>query len=393
MPRRQLPVYSPLTLTALAAGGRALFGGDAIPALAERIRHAYGALDVLLTDSGTTALSLALAAASPARSGGAGPHVALPGYGCFDLATAAVGAGARLSFYDVSFPTLGPAAGSLEPLAGAKVDAVVIAHLYGLPVAGDPVRDALPDALLVDDAAQGIGGWLRGRPLGALGDVGVLSFGRGKGRTGGSGGALVATTDRGVSALETVRSRCQAGRTRPGEVVAAFAQWALARPSVYAIPAGIPWLGLGETPFHAPAPSRGIGAFAAGMLGVTWMLADAEAEVRRRRGNQWLEDAERWDGIAAPEPPAESGPGWLRFPVLASAGRAPGLTGPAARRLGIMPGYPGVLADLPGIQERTAGPLAPGAAARGLVRGLFTIPTHSHVEESDVRCLRELLDS
>ena len=45
---------------------------------------------------------------------------------------------------------------------------------------------------VVEDAAQGLGATWRGRPLGSFGDVSVLSFGRGKGWTGGVGGALLA---------------------------------------------------------------------------------------------------------------------------------------------------------------------------------------------------------
>ena len=47
------------------------------------------------------------------------------------------------------------------------------------------------DADAAEDAAQEAGATLHGRRLGSFGDLSVLSFGRGKGVTGGGGGALL----------------------------------------------------------------------------------------------------------------------------------------------------------------------------------------------------------
>jgi hypothetical protein len=80
-------------------------------------------------------------------------------------------------------------------------------------------------------------------------------------------------------------------------------------------------------------------------------------------------------------------PGYLRLPVLpqdASRGR---LGSGAARRLGIMPGYPATLSELPGFgtRVRNAGAGFPGA--RRLVASLFTLPTHGLLSERDLRAL------
>ncbi|HXE57205.1 MAG TPA: hypothetical protein VNK43_04330, partial [Gemmatimonadales bacterium] len=122
--RRQLPVYSPVSPGWLAAGAwSALTGGRAAR------RAVQGALErlacgrrVLLTDSGTTALALALGAVS--RAAGGAP-VALPAYGCYDLATAADAADVRVVLYDLDPLTLGPEWGSLERVVAAGVAGVV----------------------------------------------------------------------------------------------------------------------------------------------------------------------------------------------------------------------------------------------------------------------------
>jgi dTDP-4-amino-4,6-dideoxygalactose transaminase len=90
--------------------------------------------------------------------------VALPGYTCYDVATAAVGADARILLYDLDPETLAPDWGSLERTLEAGAGVVVLAPLYGYPFdwsAGEALA-ARHDAILVEDAAQGAGGTWRG---------------------------------------------------------------------------------------------------------------------------------------------------------------------------------------------------------------------------------------
>src|SRR3990172_5080290 len=91
--RRQLPVYSPVSWQAIWAGiGAALSTRSAAAAreqLTGLIKQRFDASDVLLTDSGTAALRLAIAGAARANPGSC---TALPAYCCYDVATAADGA-------------------------------------------------------------------------------------------------------------------------------------------------------------------------------------------------------------------------------------------------------------------------------------------------------------
>jgi dTDP-4-amino-4,6-dideoxygalactose transaminase len=98
--------------------------------------------------------------------------------------------------YDLDPATLSPDPASLDRAMSAGAAALVVAHLYGFAVDLDLAARAAErtGALLIEDAAQGVGGSYRGVPLGKCGSLSVLSFGRGTGRTGGRGGALLATT-------------------------------------------------------------------------------------------------------------------------------------------------------------------------------------------------------
>lgn len=385
MTRCQLPVHSPLDVAALAGGLAAVLGArgveeQVLPDLTAR----WGLRAVRLADSGTSALSLAIAASLAGRPAGE-RLVALPAYACYDVATAVDGAGVRAVLYDVDPATLGPDWDSLAAALRAGAGAVAVVHLYGVPVDLARVARMAADAgaLLIEDAAQGAGAAWQGRPLGAHGSLAVLSFGRGKGITGGGGGALLANDARGAALLEALPPLPEGG-SGLGVWARALAQWALARPSLYALPASLPGLGLGETVYHPPHPPRSIPRSALGILARTLALADAEAAVRRRVGARLRTVAltANLTTIAAPE---GGEAGWLRFPVLLpSPARAAPLA--SGRRLGIMPGYPLPLDRLPGFGDGPRRvPLAggyPGAAF--LAERLITLPTHSRLTLRDL---------
>src|SRR5205085_6679 len=113
-------------------------------------------------------------------------------------------------------------------------------------------------ATVIEDAAQGAGGSLRGRRLGSLGELAVVSFGRGKGLCASGGGALLTSRENDEDRLaanlgDVERSAPQRGWS--GLAKGAI-QWALGRPSVYALPSMLPWLHLGEMVYHAASEPR-----------------------------------------------------------------------------------------------------------------------------------------
>lgn len=378
------PVASPLTAGAIARGaasGLGLDGGWAVREVTMWL-DGLGVQGALRTDSGTSALTLALRAAAPAL-------VALPAWGCYDLATAADGADVPVWLYDLDPRTLGPADGAIEAALAAGAGVVVLAHFFGVPVDVPRVR-RLADAagaLVVEDAAQGAGMTIAGRPAGAHGSLGVLSFGRGKGITGGRGGALLAGDARGLDLLARARAACGAGTRGAAELPALVAQWLLARPSLYALPAALPWLRLGETVYHPPVPPRAQSACSAGVLAATLPLAAGETR-RRRAHAAVLLPLLAQAGLAVPASPAGSEPGWLRLPASFSSAAARARHLAAGRALGVMPGYPMPLARLDGFRGRVrnAGEDFPGASA--LADRLVTLPVHGGVGAHDLERLR-----
>jgi dTDP-4-amino-4,6-dideoxygalactose transaminase len=385
MLRRQLPVYSPIRASVLASAAASAWKNGKIhhEFLAAHLTQSLSARRALLTDSGTSALILALRILV-----GRGGTVALPAYACVDLVAAARYADVRVRPYDVDPATLSPDLDSLSRALKQGVAAVVVAHLYGYP-ADVPAVAALAlthGASVIEDAAQGAGGMLRGRPLGSFGALTVLSFGRGKGITGGHGGALLAITPELAERLESI----DGGGPMPAgwrDVAVATAQWALGRPTFYSIPAAIPGLRLGEMVFHPADEPRAMSSAAAAMVRAALTTAEQELGVRRQNAAALISAVVDTHGWAAIEPVAGSVPGYLRFPVRDFGHRA------QAPSLGIMRGYPRTLPEEPELRESLEPNEESLAGAAELRRSLFTLPVHSRVTRRDLRRLAMWLRS
>ena len=384
--RHQLPAWSPVTLGALYAGLAP--PPDAEARLTERIREEYGAQKVVLTGSGTDALALSLLAAAPA---GRRPRIALPGWACYDLMTAADMVDAEVVLYDLVPETLGPDPDSLRAALAAGPQAVIVAHWFGLPV--DLARFApsvlASGAVLIDDAAQGVGTSIRGRPVGSGGEYGILSFGRGKGRTGGAGGAAMAFGEAAAGSLAQAASRLQAPEGGLGSVAALAAQWALGRPWLYGIPAGLPGSRLGATLYHPARPPRRISPRSASIVNRLWALSSNAAAIRRVNAERWRAALGGVEGLHSYVVPDGAVAGWLRYPVLTSPKLKRLLLGSESRRHGVMPGYPGVLSDLPVRPERWLREPTDIPGARTLVERLFTLPTHHHTGDLDIEIIEK----
>jgi dTDP-4-amino-4,6-dideoxygalactose transaminase len=387
-------VYSPVTLGAVLAGWRAaLTGGGLEPEVLGDLRRHYGARAILSTDSGTSALALALRHATGIRPGA--PLAALPAWGCYDLATAAELAEVGVLLYDLDPRTLGPDWPSLGRALSAGASAVVAVHPYGLPVDLPEMqrRTAGAGALLIEDAAQAVGASLAGRPAGAVGALGVLSFGRGKGFTGGAGGALLLNPTAPADLELALETSLAASGHGGMAMLKLMAQWLLGRPGLYALPAALPFLKLGQTIYRAPTPAGRLSPAAAAVLQRTWPLQLPEAERRRQHASR-LGDAVRESGAGYVPVGWEGGtPGWLRLPLVATDLLRRAADAAPARRLGVSPGYPRLLLDLPGFgtRVRNAGGTFPGA--RTLAETLITLPTHGQLNAGDLGRLEQWLTS
>ncbi|PYC80523.1 DegT/DnrJ/EryC1/StrS family aminotransferase [Streptomyces tateyamensis] len=177
--------------------------------LAERL----GAADVVACSSGTSALTLALAAMEV----GPGDEVVVPAFGCAPLASSVLALGAVPVFADVDPWTMVLDPGEAERRITGRTKALMPAHMFSV-MADLPTFAALAGQYglrLLEDSAVAQGGVLAGRAAGLWGEAGVYSFVQVKtfGMPG-EGGAVV-TRDAGIGrVVRMLRNHGQDGRTR-----------------------------------------------------------------------------------------------------------------------------------------------------------------------------------
>lgn len=147
--------------------------------------------------------TLAIAAALRAAGVGIGDEVIVPPYTFIATASAALFVGAVPVFADVAADThlLDPAA--TDRAITDRTKAVVVVHLAGRPVDMDAFTalGSRRGVTIIEDCAQAHGAAYRGRPVGAIGDLGTFSFQSSKNITGGEGGAVLTDDDRLASAV------------------------------------------------------------------------------------------------------------------------------------------------------------------------------------------------
>jgi dTDP-4-amino-4,6-dideoxygalactose transaminase len=377
-------VASRVEATAIgAAVASALKHDPGIPAaLLRDLRVHYGARRAALTDSGTSALVAALR-----LTAGEGGTVAYPGYACVDLAAAARFAGVRVRLYDIDPATLSPDLDSLSATISRGVDAIVVAHLYGFPADMRGVEELARSAGIpvIEDAAQGAGGTLDDRVLGSFGALSILSFGRGKGTTGGSGGALLLHDASLADSFSELRRKLGKRPAGGRDLARIGAQWLFGRPALYGIPSAIPLLHLGEMVYH-PAHEPGALSWAAASL-VRRAIASAPGDVAgRRRTAAALEMAALEGADIRPVRPVQGAvSGYLRYPILDRGSRA------ERSDMGILRGYPLTLHEQEELRPCLVAGEPPTPGAEELVRTLFTLPTHHMVRPSDIKSMMEWL--
>ena len=131
----------------------------------------------VMSNSGTSALHLALAALQEIHGWQPGDEVIVPAVTFVATANVAIHNGLRPVFVDVepSFYELDPA--QIEAHVTPRTRALVPVHLFGQPCDMDPIRDVAVrhDLKIVEDSCETMFSRYEGRSVGNLGDIGCFS--------------------------------------------------------------------------------------------------------------------------------------------------------------------------------------------------------------------------
>ena len=163
----------------------------------------YGFKKAIMTTSGTDALEMAaiLCDVKP------GDEVIVPSYTFVSSALAFVRQGARIIFADSCKDNPNIDADKIEALITPKTKVIVPVHYAGLACDMDKIMEIANrhNIFVVEDAAQAIDSYYKGKPLGGIGHFGCFSFHETKNVTaGGEGGLLVVNDERFIRRAEII---------------------------------------------------------------------------------------------------------------------------------------------------------------------------------------------
>ncbi|CAL9368394.1 dTDP-3-amino-3,4,6-trideoxy-alpha-D-glucose transaminase [Nocardiopsis dassonvillei] len=179
----------------------------------DALRTRLGSADAVACSSGTSALTLVLAAMGV----GPGDEVIVPAFGCAPLASTVLARGAVPVFADIDPVTLTMDPARAEELVTDRTRVLMPAHMFSVMADMPRLRDLAARAglRLVEDSALAQGGVLRGRPAGCWGDAGVYSFVQVKvfGMPGEGGAVLTDDAELG-GRVRMLRNHGQDGRNR-----------------------------------------------------------------------------------------------------------------------------------------------------------------------------------
>ncbi len=170
------------------------------------MEHKFHAKKVLLTTSGTSALEIAalLCNLKP------GDEVIMPSYTFCSTADAFVQRGCKIIFVDINPITMNIDEKLIEKAITEKTKVICVVHYAGVACEMDTIMDIAHrhNLKVVEDAAQGIMSYYKGKALGTIGDYGCYSFHETKNYSMGEGGAVsINTTTEDIEKAEIIREK------------------------------------------------------------------------------------------------------------------------------------------------------------------------------------------
>jgi perosamine synthetase len=169
---------------------------------AKKVYRKYG----IAVSNGTVALDLAIAALGI----GKGDEVIMPTFTIISCAAAIVRAGAKPVLVDSDPITYNINIGDIENRITKRTKAIMVVHIYGLPVEMDKVLEIAKkyNLKVIEDAAEVIGQTYNGQPCGSFGDISTFSFYPNKHITSGEGGMVLVNDEDIAKKCREYRNLC-----------------------------------------------------------------------------------------------------------------------------------------------------------------------------------------
>lgn len=165
----------------------------------------YGFRKVLLTTSCTDALEMAAILLDIKE----GDEVIMPSYTFVSTANAFVLRGAKIVFIDSCSNHPNMDVTKIESLINPKTKVIVAVHYAGIACDMDVIMELAKthNLFVVEDAAQSIHSYYKGKPLGSIGHFAAFSFHETKNVSSGEGGMLVINDEQFINRAEIIREK------------------------------------------------------------------------------------------------------------------------------------------------------------------------------------------
>lgn len=342
------------------------------------VRHAY----LLSSGRAATYLLLRMLArmAGPARN-----EVIVPAYTCYSVAATVVRAGLRVRVCDIDPDTLSYDVGALAANDFRSVLAVITANLYGIPNDLPAIEKIAKDngVYLIDDAAQSLDARIAGRAVGTFGDVGLYSFDKGKNITSIQGGVIVTNSEELAKELDNELAALPsppALRTLM-QTAQQLAYALLLRPSLYWMPASLPFLKLGETMYTTEYPVERYSSFLAPLVAAQFRRIDRITAQRAQTARQIQEALAAVPGVRPIRLLPTAQPVYPRVPLLAADPdtRSRLLHALQTEGLGATGSYPHSIAEIPELRPHLSTASSATPVGRRVASTILTLPTHYYV--------------
>jgi perosamine synthetase len=170
--------------------------------VARSVDRKYG----VAVSNGTAALEIAVVALGI----GEGDEVIMPSHTIISCAQSIVKAGAKPVLIDSDSKTWNMDVSQIESKISSKTKAIMVVHLYGLPVEMNEVLRLAKkyNLYIIEDTAQMLGQNYKGRACGSFGDISTFSFYPNKQITTGEGGMCVTSDERLAKKCTYYRNLC-----------------------------------------------------------------------------------------------------------------------------------------------------------------------------------------
>lgn len=163
-----------------------------------------GRSEGISVSNGTTALEAAVLGLNLPK----GSEVIMPAFTIISCGNAVIKAGLIPVLVDSQPDTWNMDVSQIEDKISDKTSAIMVVHIYGLPVNMAPVLEIAKkyNLKVIEDAAEAIGVSCNGRQCGSFGDVSCMSFFANKHVTTGEGGMIFADDEEIISRVKQVKN-------------------------------------------------------------------------------------------------------------------------------------------------------------------------------------------